>query len=531
MTTGCSNGSVIADRIAIGGLVAVLALVLTASATWIASHEQPIHADEALYLRELHRDVSFYEASGPWRLLKAWFFEDVYRPPAYRVFAFVPALIFGVTPSVARASNVALLLIATAVLFQMIRQRLDTRAAVVVTAILLSTPGVIVNASWYGTEATSYLVLTCTLFFLLRDLDSPHLRLGTVVGLGISLGVGCLTKTSFAPPAAAAVVAFLVVRVMGGSARRTVRDLTVAFFIALLIALPWWLYNVRPALSFAAWASGDTAYKLGGSGMSSFGAWLHALVVFGSGVVQLLCVAVLIDWSRLPPTPHATVAAVALSAAIPLPVLAFLSGNHEPRLISAAFFPASVALAAFMNRRPLVRSAVMVLLLTASALLYAPHVPPHPMQLGVAFQRWDQFDWAPLKRMIDERQSQPRRIVTLVQTPAINASQIAYAWRGSNEPAWATDAALPRDSASLERAVDAADVVIIATAAPGAIPRISPPFPALQPIREGLQRSRWLVAVVSRMNGFEVPPTVLRGSRGSTVAVFFRRHGALKRTP
>src|SRR6185436_1613795 len=125
---------------------------------------------------------------GAVRLAKAFVFEDVERPPAYRVIAFPLAAAGGSLRALRILSILFFLLTATVLALAVRKLGGDEGLTLLIFAL---SPGVILSFQWFGTD---YPLLLAAALLLAAMAAGPR---GDFVLTALGVALGLLSKTSF----------------------------------------------------------------------------------------------------------------------------------------------------------------------------------------------------------------------------------------------------------------------------------------------------------------------------------------------
>ncbi|HKO54389.1 MAG TPA: hypothetical protein VJ276_00845 [Thermoanaerobaculia bacterium] len=415
----------------VAAAVAVL-VVAAAMLIWNARHPRPIVWDEANYEAQTIRDAELARSGGMVRLLKAFVFEDVERPPAYRVFAF-PFTAMGVSLQGLRVLSIVFFVITCALLWSVAPR------GVLLFAL---SPGVIAAFEWFGTDYP--LLLACAM--LLVAMCRPRLDF-SLTALGVALGL--LSKTSFLIFAASLLGARVLVEPWVVK-----RRVLIASAIGAVVAAPWWWWNAAPALKFANWSR---VFPRLAVGQNALLVNLEHLLFGAIGLPAAFAIVILL-WRRR----RCPAAIPALAAAIALPLLALFS----PWLHERHMAPATAALAfavgclAAEGRRLIAALALLgvQLLLILAGLAADPSRWPMPMaMIAASVMRKDNADWSFLRPY--------ERVSFFGLAPSLSPPELSIPRVRAHEPAhvewlWRMEDG-PIDWARIEEKVRASDAVLV----------------------------------------------------------------------
>ncbi len=431
-------------------LVTVM-LVTVASLVWNWEHPFGFNWDEAGYLDEMQMDVSSFHAHGIAGLIKAWLVSDSVRPPAYRVFAFPFAVLFGPGPFVLRLVAILFRIVTLAFVYLGIC-RISSRAAAAVSVILLAlSPDFVFFGTVFYNEYALYLAVAGMFYFVSRSWNQPTGSFADCLGLGIFLGIGALAKASF--PALAGcflgIVAFLgfCKRIAGPSPQFLLN----ASVVGVLIAGPWWLLNFRSGLGYVRYAANFSRGSVGPAGVGSSFHYLVRFLQEGLGLpIGCLCMALLIIAlvgcvrARPSQVPNTLRWAMICLLLAPLPTLLLPLATHNQVMYhtsqSLILLVAGFALLAKSEgwlSAPICLIVVTMVIVTQLTLTLMPVVfrQQYPGQrfAWTALGRWDQWDWNQFRVLLRSQGLKDPSIGYLGLISPLNPPQIEYPWLSHHE--------------------------------------------------------------------------------------------------
>jgi hypothetical protein len=313
-------------------------------------------------------------------------------------------------------------------------------------------PEVIAASAFFGTEAPLYLATSAMLLYLFRSLNDGAEHSRDWIGLGIAVGLGLLSKTSFLLIGPPALLCWLVV------ARR--KKLVVqwlgfwlkAGIVATLIAGPWWLLHAKDAMAYAQFARGTVRNSLGPPSLQTWIKWADSGMqcVLGPalniliGLVVLLFLAKAVAARRTIITPLQSHGLwICACACIPI-VLTQLGGtNHLLRYISPAVIPLAIAMGVLANQTLWSRStagvAISSLFIVAQLCMIAyPVVFPNTGLADIGFvngtlpwrtfARFDQWDLKPLWELSNACNLDSPKISYLGTSRELDPPAIQFPW-------------------------------------------------------------------------------------------------------
>jgi 4-amino-4-deoxy-L-arabinose transferase-like glycosyltransferase len=234
------------------GVLVTVGVVLVANLVWIARDHQAPAWDQALYLHLVFQWRSAFHQRGVGSAVSAIYHTNPSYPPLYML-VITPFEAIGQGVDASLVANTLMLcgvVIATAV----IAAHLYGQRAAFPAAVFVSTCTII-----YGLSRTTLvdilLVLLAALAVMSIVLSDGFERRGWAVVAGVLVGLAALTKMTGPGILLAPVLASLALPVRVAP-RRQAANLILAGVVALLVALPWYVVNLSPALAYLRSATG-----------------------------------------------------------------------------------------------------------------------------------------------------------------------------------------------------------------------------------------------------------------------------------
>ena len=431
--------------------VGVVAIIL-AAIRWSLAHPFGIHWDEAMYLDQAAFDAQRLRSGMLLRLSGRIFIHGSGIAPAYRLLALPFLGAFGFHTTLARLVSLGCYAL-TALFIYLATRRIGGRAAGALAALVFCLSPEVVSASiFFGTDAPLYLATAAMLYYMFVCWTSETEPPGNWIGLGLAIGLGFLAKASFAA------ICFPVLAywfAIGRWSRVSIPSLTSqrkAGVLAFLVAAPWWVLNLKPAVAFTGHARGFIRKSLGSPSLATGLRWLNTvwqgMLGHGTSLLMVLvvvgCVAKLAAGNRAVFQPMQRLAFGACTCA-GLPIMAAqLSGtNHLLRHISPAMVPIGIGLglladgAGWTSSMALRATAVTLLCGQLLMLLWPVFFPNRqPADLGFAntalpwrvMSRFDQWDWEPIRELSYRCGLGDPNISYLGGGRAIDPPQIQFPW-------------------------------------------------------------------------------------------------------
>jgi 4-amino-4-deoxy-L-arabinose transferase-like glycosyltransferase len=466
-------------------------VIITAAIFWARAHPFGVHWDEALYLDEAGTDVQRLWAGKLLTLGGRILLKTFGRPPAYRILVLPFLAIFGFHVMVARLVSIGCFALSSWFVYLAARQVAGRTAGAFAALIFVLSPEVVAASITFGTDSSLYLATSAMLYYTFASWDEGASRQKNWIGLGIAIGLGLLAKTSFIAIAIPFLAFWLVAGHYGWFEIPSLATQRKAGLLASLIALPWWLLNIRKSFDYAKYARGFSRNSLGSPSIETWLRWLSSVVqaLLGYGLAALI-ILVLIAYALKAKSDKNSFLTVRQRAAViacccagaPI-VLAQLSGtNHLLRHISPAMIPLGVVVGVFAEKSGWSRlwfgAAASVGLFCGQLLLMTMPVAfpnTHAVELELpngfvpsqAMARFDQWDWTPLRTISESCGLDAPKISYLGNGRAFDPPQIQFSWisKGLQQPdvvwLWRFEDG-PADWAKIMDAADQSDIVITA---------------------------------------------------------------------
>jgi 4-amino-4-deoxy-L-arabinose transferase-like glycosyltransferase len=314
-------------------------------------------------------------------------------------------------------------------------------------------PEVVTASAFFGTDAPLYLATAAMLYYLLKALTGEKEDNHDWIALGLAIGLGFLSKTSFLLIGPPALICWLWLgrrtKIASGMGLRLPLK---AGTLALIVAGPWWLLHAKDAAGYAQYARGFVRDSLGPPSLVTWMKWMDTVIqaLLGHGTslfIALVGIAILAaivrgnGFNLL--RAQRSALWVCASAGIPI-VLAQLAGtNHLLRHITPSVIPLAIAIGILAERtlwaRTLAGAVFASLLLFAQlGMIVYPVVFPNtaPVEIGFvngalpwrSLARFDQWDWKPLWELSTACNLQSPRISYLGDGREFDPPAIQYPW-------------------------------------------------------------------------------------------------------
>jgi len=427
-------------------------VILVAAIRWSLAHPYGIHWDEAGYINEAFIDAQRLHNGmlirlGGRILLGSWG-----RPPAYRLLGDPFLAVFGITTTAARLVSLACFGLSSWFIY-LATSRIGSRiAGAFAVLVFCLSPEVISASIFFGTDAPLYLATSSMLYYLFKSWSDSSEHSRNWIGLGLAIGLGFLSKTSFFLIALPALAFWFVVgcrRKFGASGWALPLK---AGILVLLVAGPWWLLNVKGAITYAQFSRSFVRISLGPPSLATWMRWLNTVIqcLLGCGlsiligIVMIAClVRIIVRKETILSSLQKSALGVCACASVPL-ILAQLSGtNHLLRHISPAVVPLAIAIGVLGDRTGWTRTWVPItisstLFCVQSLMIVYPVVFPNtePVDLGFingalpwrTMVRFDQWDWSAVREISKTCGVNPPKIAYLGGGREFNPPAIQYPW-------------------------------------------------------------------------------------------------------
>ena len=379
--------------------------------------------DEAGYINEAFIDAQRLHHGMLIRLGGRILLGSYGRPPAYRLLGDPFLAVFGITTTTARLVSLGCFGLSSWFIY-LATSRIGSRiAGAFAVLIFCLSPEVISASIFFGTDASLYLATAAMLYYLFKGWSDSSEQSGTWIGLGLAIGLGFLSKTSFFAIALPALVFWLVAgrwRKLGAPGWALPLK---AGALAFLVAGPWWIVNIKGAIAYGKYARSFVRNSLGPPSLTTWMKWLDTVIqcLLGHGVsiliglVLIACfVQTIIRRKTILSPLQKSALGVCACAGVPI-VLAQLSGtNHLLRHITPAVIPLAITIGVLGDQTGLTRSWATItisgILFSAQLLMIVyPVAFPNTKPVDIGFVngalpwrtmvRFDQWDWGAVREI------------------------------------------------------------------------------------------------------------------------------------
>jgi 4-amino-4-deoxy-L-arabinose transferase-like glycosyltransferase len=429
---------------------AIVFLILVAATRWIIVHPYGIHWDEAYYFNEALSDIHKLHSGSLRQLASILIGGDPFRPPAYRLLALPFLALFGFHTVIARFVTLACWLATTAFIYLTSRRIASSAAAAMAVLVFCLAPEVLSASTFFSTEGPLLLATSAMLYFILDHWSVESGRRGWI-GLGLAMGLGLLSKITFILIAFPILVTFTWHRPKPLSVQ-ALSPILKSGALALILAAPWWLKNIGPAVAYGGMARQQPRESFGAPSLLTWAKWLGsvAMGLLGPAITVLICLIVIVSVRRilikkeacLKPL-HRTMGWACVCASLPLVVLQLSGMNHNLRYLTPAVITSAIAVGVLSEATGWIRSraavAISGMLIVVQLLMIVTPVAfpkPYPVDPGLVngglpwgiWVRFEQWDWKPLRDIASSCGLPQPRISFLGIGRPLNPPQIQYPW-------------------------------------------------------------------------------------------------------
>ena len=432
--------------------VATPLVIIVASIVWSLHHPFGVHWDEAIYLNQAQIDAQRLQHGMLLKLGGRILIKSAGRPPAYRILALPILGLFGFHTTVVRLVSIACFALSALFVYLAARRVGSSVAGGFATLIFCLSPVVVSACMWFGTEGPLYLATSAMLYYIFKCWTDKSDYWSNWVGLGLAIGIGLLAKASFVVIMLPVLAFWLAVGRRRESGIPKLAALWKAGLLALLVAGPWWLLNVRPAIAMTREARGFVANSLGPPSLATWLRWLgtvgQGLLGYGLSILIMLVViasvreAIVRNKAFLDPLQRMAIGACACAGG-PIILVQLTGTNHLLRHISPAMIPLAVAVGMLADWSGWARAVLSVvtscvLFCAQLGMIVAPVLFPNnrPAMAGFAngqypwqvMARVEQWNWTPVDDISRNCGLDSPKISYVGEGRALNPPQIERPW-------------------------------------------------------------------------------------------------------
>jgi hypothetical protein len=220
--------------LALAALVALLGAVMV---LWLSIDRRPPESDHANHLERALRCHLILAKGEPGRW-QAILDESSFYPPLVSCAAGLLYFVAPVVPLTAQSVMLAALALGVAAVFALGRRLLGVEAGLLAAFFFATAPFAVFSLNNFQLDLPLAAMVALALHTLVR---AEHFaRAGPMLGLGVVLGLGMLTKPTFAAYVLPPLAWSLAVAWRSADRRRRLGSLALALGVAVIIALPWY---------------------------------------------------------------------------------------------------------------------------------------------------------------------------------------------------------------------------------------------------------------------------------------------------
>ncbi len=374
------------------------------------------------------------------------------RPPAYRVFALPTLGLFGFHTLTVRLVSLACLALSSLFVYLAARRVASPVAGGFAALVFCLSPLVISASMWFSTEGPLYVATSAMLYYVFRCWTDKFEHWGNWLGLGLAMGIGLLAKASFVAIVVPVLLLWLAVGRRGAQGIPVLTSQWKAGLVGLLVAGPWWLLNIKAAISWAQYARGFESNSLGAPSPITWLRWLstvgQSLLGYGLSILILLVVTAALREKivrkriLLDPLQKLAVGTCACAGA-PIVLMQLTGTNHLLRHITPAVIPLAIAVGVLADLSGWARAGVpiaisIVLFCAQLLMIVAPVLFPNnrPAMAGFAngqypwqvMARVEQWNWTPVDDISRNCGLDSPKISYVGEGRALNPPQIERPW-------------------------------------------------------------------------------------------------------
>ena len=426
--------------------------IIIAASRWILDHPFAIHWDEALYFNNVLKDIHDLYSGSLRRLGSILIGGDIRRPPANLLLALPFLALFGFHTAIARLVTLACWGVSGWIIYLTTRRIASPAAAAVAALVFCLSPEVISASIFFSTEGPFFLATAAMLYFVSFHWSGTKENPRGWIGLGLALGVGLLSKSSFALIAVPVLAATLFFVRRNHPNIPAMSSVIKAGVVAFIVAAPWWLKNLGPALNYSKLAREQPRNSLGSPSLATWAKWLYTVVVsvIGPGLAILIVLVLIVAIRKiivkrevsLDPI-HRAALVTCVCAVLPLVALQLSGTNHLLRYLCPAVIPFAIAVGILSDATGWIRSRAAMpisgmLAIAQVVMIVAPVVHPNKQPVDPGFYngglpwrimvRFDQWDWKPLREISQNCGLEKPKIAFLGVGRPMNPPQIWYPW-------------------------------------------------------------------------------------------------------
>lgn len=427
-------------------------VITLAAIHWSLDHPYGAHWDEAIYINEVLIDAQRLQHGMLLRLAGRILIKSWGRPPAYRILADPFLALLGFHTGTARLVTLACFGLSAWFVYKATR-RVASPAAGAFAALIFSLAPQVVSASiWFSTEGPLYLATSAMIYYIFLCWTDASVDRSKWMGLGLAIGLGLLSKVSFLLIAFPVLGFWLVVDRWSHLGVPTLWSQRKAVLLALLLAAPWWVLNLKPAMTMTESARDYSRHSLGPRSVMMYVRWFDSFyqgqlgyglaILIGLVAIAYIRKAIVERDTIFSPAQKAALGAC-FCAGVPLVLAQLLGTNDLLRHISPSVIPLAIAVGVLADKTAWTHSTIWialsgVLFCAQLAMILSPVLSPNhrlvesglvngslPWQI---MARRDQWNWAPVQQISHSCGVDSPRISYLGGGQGFTQPQIEFPW-------------------------------------------------------------------------------------------------------
>lgn len=431
---------------------ALVVVIILAAIRWSLGHPYAIHWDEGSYINEVRIDLQRLQIGRPIFLARGLLMESNFRPPAYRILALPFLAPFGYHTTLARFSSMACFGVSALFIYLTVCRIGSRIAGAFAVLVFALSPEVIGASIFFSTEGPMFLATSALLYYIFVYWTEEVPRARTWIGLGLAIGLGLLSKSSFILIAFPPLAFVLFENFRKHRGLRGVAPVIKAGVLGFLVAAPWWFVHFRDAMWYAKFARSTTRNSLGAPSLAVYAQWTWTVFLGLLGPsIGILIVLVVLSWIQkaivrkdvAPNSLRRSGFILCACAALPMVFIQLTSTNHLLRYLTPAIIPLAIAIGISVGSVAWAASITMqiaagILFMVQLCMIVYPVLFPNNniVDMGLVngavpwrvMSRFDQWDWTPLREISSTCGLEAPKISFLGAARPFYPPQITYTW-------------------------------------------------------------------------------------------------------
>ena len=404
---------------------ACAAALFAACAAWMRANPLPAYFDEAVYAESAIFDAWAATHGGAGAVAHSLLALDPLRPPLHRALALPVSIASHANLIALRVFSFVCFLLAALLLADAVRRVAGIEAAITAFLLEIAAPILVFSARLFGTEYALFLAVALFIWSLVRR----H-----AIALAAAIALGLLAKVSFLFVAGPMLLVMFVIAPQWRAAM--LRSSAIGFLISLI----WWAYDPMPPLRSAFGSGSFIRHRLGPvSSPLTLLRFVYEMMRTGTGfgLALLIVLTVVVVRRRDLAQPRRDFILLALAGSVLLPILSYASGTHNPRHVAPAILLLLAAVPVALSASPRWLAAAAAVAVAQIVIMALPRAwTPQDAQrsfirrgLTDMMAPVEQWEWTPLRALVDRTGLARPRIGILGETYGFNGAQIRYAWQ------------------------------------------------------------------------------------------------------